>query len=565
MKNFKSIPLIILVFLACQRQEVPLPPTEEPGTDPVPLLVEHTLYASTPGEDAPQTRTQVYVMNDKKILWTAHESISILSGGGNYPFVGDNDLPAADASFTGEGPADLGNYIALYPYNASASYDGGYVSTTLPSIQTGKAGTFADGYLITADDATGSSISFNHVCSGLRFGVTRNDIKAVSIRGNNGEKIAGDFRFGFASEDTPSGTEQCVTLRAPGSYFETGTYYYIVILPTVFSNGFTIIADTGSETGSLVFNSSVTFSPGIFRNITGFLNERIPAWSASQVYYGPQNSFCLRPGGSVSFDISPRLIEGDWQRGCVPAMADIPDAAEVLWGESAISAASISDSKLTVTASATPGSALVAIKKGDTILWSYLIWVTESAPVETALPGGAVIQSTLGGNCYFQWGRKDPLVDGSPLISYPDGDANALSTSIRKPNCFIDQGTNVFDWYAENLNNQDATLWGGTSGSKTVWDPCPAGWRVPKVADFNVEALTEAYAASFDKLGLLVPGGDSAESNGDYGWDADCWTREDVDTKANSLLMETDGYGFKKFSIVGNTRYMGLSVRCVKE
>lgn len=62
------------------------------------------------------------------------------------------------------------------------------MTTSLPAIQTGKGGTFADGYPITAD-ATGSSISFNHVCNGLRFMVNRNDIKAVSFRGNNGEKI----------------------------------------------------------------------------------------------------------------------------------------------------------------------------------------------------------------------------------------------------------------------------------------------------------------------------------------------------------------------------------------
>ena len=108
-----------------------MPPTREPGTDPVPLPVEHTLYASTSGEDAPQARTLVSWENDKKILWTAHESTSILSGGGNYPFLSDNDPLASDVSFTGEGPEDFGRHIAMYPYNASATYSEGYVSTAL--------------------------------------------------------------------------------------------------------------------------------------------------------------------------------------------------------------------------------------------------------------------------------------------------------------------------------------------------------------------------------------------------------------------------------------------------
>lgn len=565
MKICKYIAPLLVLLAACQREGSPV--TSEM---PVPQLVEHTLYASTPGEDEPATRTAVSALNDKKILWSAHERISILSGGGNYAFESNNDAPAATANFTGTGPADLGSYIALYPYNLSATYSEGYVSTTLPAFQLGKAGSFADGYMITADDATGNSLAFKHLCSGLRFMVNTDNIKAVTIRGNNGEKIAGDFRFRFAAEDTPvaeAGTEECVTLTpSSGSTFEAGKYYYIVILPTVFSKGFTLMADTGSQVGELRFNSSVTFSVGKFKNVTGNLDERM-SWTtpSSQAYYGQENSFCIRPGETISFDVNPRKIYGSWQRSGLLASAPVPDEAVVLWGAGSISSASVSvyDGTLTVTASSTPGSALVAIKKGSTILWSYLIWVTESAPAETTLPSGAKALPALGGNCYFQWGRKDPLVDGCSVISHP-GDANALATSIQNPGSFINQGTNCSDWYAaENYEHQDATLWGGASGSKTVWDPCPAGWRVPKEADFG--GLSEGYAASFDKLGLLVPTGDKAAHNADYGWYAYCWTREPSDTSSKSLLMETDGYGFRGFSITGDVRYEGLSVRCVKE
>ena len=564
MRIFRYIVPLILLLPACERQE------ETPVT-PEPQLVEHTLYASTPGEDAPETRTIVSPYDDNKILWSAHEKISILSGGGNYPFQGDNDVAVSSTSFTGEGPADLGSYIALYPYNLSATYSEGYVSTTLSSFQLGKAGSFADGYLVTADDATGNSISFNHMCSGLRFIVNRDDIKAVTIRGNSGEKIAGDFRFRFASEDTPvaeAGTEECVTLRpSSGSTFEAGKYYYIIVLPTVFSKGFTLTADNGSQVGELRFNSSVTFSAGLFKNITGNLNERM-TWTtpSSQVYYGYANSFCLRPGKTISFDVNPRKIYGTWQRSGLPASASVPDEAVVLWGCGSISSVSVNDGQLTVTASETPGSALVAIKKDETILWSYLIWVTESAPAETTLPGGAVLQSTLGGNCYFQWGRKDPLLDGCTYVGN-QGD-NGLIYSIQHPDKFIGGGSNTSDWFTNNTEHPDNYLWGGSSGRKTVWDPCPAGWRVPKETDFYKTSLTELtvdYADSFDKFGLLVPDGDKARHNDDYGCFAYCWTREPYGSSAKSLLMKTDGEGFKGFSIEGDARYEGLSVRCVKE
>lgn len=537
MRIFRYIVPLILFLPACERQEE-TPVTPEP---PVQGLVMHTLKASTPGEDVPETRTYVSALdNNTKIFWSAKEKISILSGGGNYLFQGDNDTAASSASFTGEAPADLGSYIALYPYDASATYTEGYVSTTLPSVQTGKASTFADGYLITADDATGNSISFNHLCSGLRFMVTTDRITAVSIRGNNGEKIAGDFRFRFTSEDTPAleaGTEECVTLRPPGGHFEIGTSYYIVILPTVFTKGFTLIVENDGQVGQLRFDSEVTFTAGKFKNITGALNTRISSWTTPKIYYGPENSFCLRPGGSVSFDVSPRLIEDSWQRGPVPVAADVPDAADVLWGTGSISSAALSDGKLTVTASGTPGSALVAIKKSGTILWSYLIWVTAEAPSGNVLP-------PLGGQLYFQWGRKDPLSAASAYAG--NQGAGGLSYSISHPCDFIEGVDNGYDWFTKIADGQDDTLW-GEGGSKTVWDPCPSGYRVP--------SSTDNVPESADKYGHLTNNSNELRV---YSGTTLYWSRD-------AYKDFTPHKSYYSGSSVHQYRYIAYPVRCIKE
>ena len=561
MKIFRYIaPILLLLFPACRQQEVPS----------APVLVEHILYASSaPGEDGPDSRTVLDGTDDKKILWSPGETISILSGGGNYPFQGNNEIVSASAIFSGMGPADLGNYIALYPYDESASYSGGYVSTTLPVNQTGRAGSFADGCLITADDATGSDISFNHICSGLRFKVAAENIKSVSIRGNKGEKIAGNFRFHFSSEDTPvaeEGSAESVTLTAPDGCFEIGKYYYIVTLPVTFSKGFTLTASKENQVGELRFDSGVTFSRGAFKNITGNLDGRMN-WVdvKDQVYYGPENTFCLRPGGTITIDVSPRLIYGTWQRsGMLATGADVPASAAVLWGDAT---ASLSGSTLTMGSSAA-GNSLVAIKSASgTILWSYFLWVTADAPAETTLPGNAVILPELGGNLYFQWGRKDPLVPGCPVVAHPGGDT-ALSLSIQNPKSFINHDTNGYDWYSGKYDKMDGTLWGGVDGKKTVWDPCPAGWRVPSDPDFN--SLTEDTSEDlwhFQKLGTLIPGTNiTVQNEYDYGWESYCWTREPISSDtSSSLLMETDSENFYGFSLPGNARYIGMSVRCVKE
>ena len=553
MKICKYLSILFLGLLACERQEMAV------VTEPLPPeLVEHTLYASTPGGDEPQTRTLVSALDDNKVLWSAHERISILSGEGNYLFEGKNDAISASAGFSGLGPADLGSYIALYPYNLSASYDGTYVSTALPPYQLGKDGSFADGYLVTADDATGNSISFNHLCSGLRFMVNRGDIKAVIIRGNNGEKIAGNFRFRFASEDTPvaeSGTEECVTLTpSSGSTFKAGKYYYMIILPTVFSKGFTLMADNGSQIGELRFNSSVTFSVGLFKNITGNLDERM-TWTtpSSQVYYGNENSFCLRPGKTISFDVNPRKIYGTWQRSGLPASVPVPDAAQVLWGDGAISSAALADGKLTVTASGTPGSALVAIKKGSTILWSFLVWVTTSEPASIDLPSGAKLQEPLGGQLYFQWGRKDPLRAGCSYVGN-QGD-NGLTYSIQHPDQYINLGASTYDWFTNNTENPDDNLWGGSLGSKTVWDPCPAGWRVPSWSAFSGLPDNDGR---FTDLGFLsVDAVRYSSSTVTY------WTASPSGTLGYACAFVNNGGGESDYE--GNIRALAAPVRCVKE
>lgn len=58
MKIFRYIVQVLLVFPACEQQENPV--------SPEPQLVEHTLYASTPGDDEPQTRTVISAADDKR-------------------------------------------------------------------------------------------------------------------------------------------------------------------------------------------------------------------------------------------------------------------------------------------------------------------------------------------------------------------------------------------------------------------------------------------------------------------------------------------------------------------
>lgn len=555
MKIFRSIVWITaLMLLACTKQ----------GADDPGALVLQTINASA-GE-AVKT-----VVSGSSVLWSPNEKVNVFVEDASYTFTSNKSTESSSTTFNGYAPADMYDYVMLSPYNSQAVCGVGSITTTLPSVQEGKAGSFAPGTAIMAGQSSTKNVVCRHVCSGIRFQVTGSEISSVTLKGRGGEKISGQFSFQFTA-GVPKVTSVVnasdeVTLTAPGGTFTPGQWYYIVCLPTEFDNGITLtLIRTDGKIGTYTVSGSIEFERGIFKEKTSL--DGGVTWvtpSALNTYYGPANTICLRPGGSAQIDVTPKLILSGWQRSNI--VSGTPAASRFyLWDTGAVTA-TLSASTLTLTAGASAGAELVALKDGSgNILWSFLVWVTASEPSTITLPTGAILQETLGGELYFQWGRKDPLVAGGLVINHP-GDAVALSTSIQNPVSYINAGTNCYDWYAaESYDHQDATLWGGASGSKTVWDPCPAGWRVPNVADLGVASLAESYAGSFEKLGILLPKDGVTAPNIDYGWDSYCWTREGEGNKANSLRMTTDGYvGFGGFEIEGNTRYLGLSVRCVKE
>ena len=207
---------------------------------------------------------------------------------------------------------------------------------------------------------------------------------------------------------------------------------------------------------------------------------------------------------------------------------------------------------MTVTASTTPGSALVAIKKGSTILWSYLIWVTESAPAETTLPSGAKALPALGGNCYFQWGRKDPLLSSTERVENPE--SGCLAYSILHPTAYIKFNSSNYDW----TDVIDWTLW-GEGVAKTVWDPCPTGYRVPAKEDYS--GINDDYLIShFAALGYITYNGYKNYTDYYY-WTRSTASQQDVRKLSWFLGVPTP----ETDNLWTDYRYLAYPVRCVKE
>ena len=541
MKTCKAFLLTVLplAVLACSKERQ--------------TLVQHTLTAFA-GEEV--VKTVLNPSDDTEVLWSAEESVNVFVGNDSYLFTGTNTAEAATATFTGNAPANLGTYVMLSPYNASATKSSGTVSTTLPAAQTGHAGSFGNGTLVLSGMSSTGDVTCRHVCSGIRFRVTGSDISRVTLCGLNGEKIAGNFSFHFEGgiPVAGAGTAEEVTLTpSDGDCFTPGEWYYIAIIPTVFSQGICLTATSASRgTGLFTQGGEINFTRAKFKNKTGLdgaMTWSADAPSASTTCYGPANSFCLRTGESLTVDMRPRWIQDGWIRSSIPFCgAPQADNVAILWNTGSVTA-SLSSQTLTLNAGASEGTALVAIKNGSTTIWSFLVWVTASGPSSIQyLPSGAEMQEALGGGLYFQWGRKDPLRAVADHTSPSSG--SRLEYSINHPDTFINGGQNS-DWLFA-LTDFDNNLWGGETGVKTVWDPCPQGWKVPQWSAFR--GLSEEDNR-FTDWGYIA-------ENGYYSSGITYWTATPSDNYYSCSFVNQGG---GEYDYAGNARSIAAPVRCVRE
>ena len=195
------------------------------------------------------------------------------------------------------------------------------------------------------------------------------------------------------------------------------------------------------------------------------------------------------------------------------------------------------------------------------VLWSWHIWVPQQA-VESLplLTGFNVMNMNLGAttaaaadvNAYgllYQWGRKDPFT-GSPTLTGTtatvakpiydiDGNEGKFATTfipqavdfaIANPATFIAPGgVDYSDW----CSTSDDSLWGNADGhyretgslkyynlgEMSMYDPCPAGWRVPPIIAFSKFTSTgAAVIGNYASTAVADRNGDGVVDTNDYNY-----------------------------------------------
>jgi hypothetical protein len=278
--------------------------------------------------------------------------------------------------------------------------------------------------------------------------------------------------------------------------------------------------------------------------------------------------------------------------------------------------------KVTAPSTSLQGNAEVMIKDGSgKILWSWHIWVTKYDPsfvtnVDAGngfswmklnlgalnIANGSPDYSTAAG-LFYQWGRKDPFqptltngngggsctvysysaptysdisvtnIPGDPSYQAATPTSNYLAYSVKYPTLFLTT------WKGSTFVNglsTGADSWGGEYGQpKSVYDPCPEGWRVPSgkktsatfthpwsgfsATNYVQNSGTGCYIAAgsiyYSLAGYRGSNGqfNTVGSQGDY-WTATCSA---VDSGMYGVFSSTFGQDWYP-------KDWGMMVRCVK-
>lgn len=294
-----------------------------------------------------------------------------------------------------------------------------------------------------------------------------------------------------------AGTEVNVSGYNPKAFKVEVDDANIVITPLKLTESAVLLAYADSKVGLTSFVNIV-------------INSAIEEGPKNLGKKGTANCYIVNEAGEYKFP----LVKGNSDEAVAAA------SVEVLWEtwnnmeevipNSVIASVDIVDGFVTFATpeQLKPGNAVIAAKDASgVILWSWHIWVPATA-IETADYGiysvpmmdrnlGALVvaaaDETIAVESFgmtYQWGRKDPF-PGAGTISEDDDNATVagLALSVTEGDDTTDECKITLEQSIQNptlmghsqgadwLVPFDNTLW--QNAMKTIYDPCPPGYRVP--------------------------------------------------------------------------------------
>ena len=262
-KSFILFAASLLVLAGCSRnQEIDI---QESGL---------TLFART--ESPAETKT--VVESGTHVFWEPGDEIAVFMGEKSAKFTTDLTAASGTATFKGSlgeeaWPEEI-DLWAVYPYSEDAVFDGETITTTLPSEQVAREGSFGKDMNLAIAHSTGTTLQFYNVGGGIRFSVLEEGIKKVIFEGLGGEIISGKVKIGMDENGKPevkevTGGSQFITFLPPSGKeaFEKDTWYYIVAIPGSLEGGYKLRFYKDTDYARKVSEKKVEIKRSVFGNV----------------------------------------------------------------------------------------------------------------------------------------------------------------------------------------------------------------------------------------------------------------------------------------------------------
>ena len=269
-------------------------------------------------------------------------------------------------------------------------------------------------------------------------------------------------------------------------------------------------------------------------------------------------------------ELATKSVKLLWQSNYgVVKNIDFADGEAVFY----VTASSEDDSRVLDT-----NAVVAAYNSAGEVIWSWHLWITNDNPlnvVDTYSNGKVFMSRNLGAftnsngsadesaiydsyGLYYQWGRKDPFprpyyfdassaddegrynIEGGILTETREERTSSNGTvdyAIKNPMVFITTANDLeldpmgnCDWLAPGYG--DDNMWG--ENGKSLYDPCPRGWKVPSADDLSVLYLADAEDNTDLAVAKKQYGWHLSDGNNKFFWSA-CGRRRYTDGKVENM------------------------------
>lgn len=243
------------------------------------------------------------------------------------------------------------------------------------------------------------------------------------------------------------------------------------------------------------------------------------------------------------------------------------------------------------------GNASIAVRNSkDLILWSWHIWCSEEGWIDQvyANNAGTMMDRNLGATSatpgdigafglLYQWGRKDPFLGSCSLTAKTFAASTGSWSVASSPNTidFAEENPTTFiksNWSGGGVPGEG---WHTSESEKGLYDPCPAGYRVPDGgengfwATANIKSSGDSTnrgiywtLADGESTAWYPAVGDRSYDSGSLGSVGEigyCWSASPHPNSTKYAYNLNFHFGSNVYPVTNNDRGYGFSVRCVKE